>query len=392
MIITFETLKRILFIIVLSQFLCTSLWFAGNAIMPDIIKYFNTAPGYLANLISAVQLGFITGTLIFAFLAIADRFSPSKVFFCCATLGALCNLPIIFIEISPRSILISRFLTGFFLAGIYPIGMKIAADHFKKGLGRSLGFLVGALVAGTALPHLIRTITLEFHWKYMLMTISALSVIGGVLILSFVTDGQYRKQLKRFQAAVFIKNFRNRNFRSAALGYFGHMWELYAFWVFVPVMLASHYADDDVAWMSFTIIGVGAIACAVSGMISQRFGVKNVATASLLLSGICCLVSPFVLPNQAMVVGFLIFWGIVVIADSPLFSTLVAQNAEEQTKGSSITIVNCIGFAITIVSIQFIQYLSNRIDNQYIYMFLAIGPVLGLYPLLTSGKHITATH
>ncbi len=160
-------MKHILPTIVLSQFLCTSLWFAGNAVIPDIIRDFNLESSFLGHLISAVQFGFISGTLVFALLTISDRYSPSVVFFVCSVLAALSNLMINFGNTTSFDLLLSRFLTGFFLAGIYPVGMKIASDHYQKGLGKSLGFLVGALVLGTSFPHLIKSVSADLPWKFV---------------------------------------------------------------------------------------------------------------------------------------------------------------------------------------------------------------------------------
>jgi MFS family permease len=382
-------MRFILPVIVVSQFFCTSLWFAGNSIINDIILAQHLEPSFLANLTSAIQFGFITGTLFFAIFNISDRFSPSKVFFISSILAGLFNLGITIENIHSTEILAFRFLTGFFLAGIYPVGMKIASDYFQAGLGKSLGFLVGALVIGTAFPHLLKDFTLGFPWKYVLYITTTLSLLGGVSILLFVPDGPYRKFGQKLEFTAFIKGFRDKDFRSASFGYFGHMWELYAFWAFIPVILASYkqhypFANLNVPLFSFLIIGSGSIACAFSGIISKRFGAKKIATIALFLSCICCLTSPlFVfLDSVALLLIFLFFWGLVVIADSPLFSTLVAQNAPEQSRGASLTIVNCIGFSITIISIQFISFFSDKINHQYIYMLLAIGPILGLYALL----------
>jgi MFS family permease len=382
--------KRILPVIIISQFFCTSLWFAGNAVMGDIAKHFTADTGFLANLTSAVQFGFITGTLIFALFTISDRFSPSVVFFACAIIAALFNLGLLIANISATALFGFRFFTGFFLAGIYPVGMKIASDYYQKGLGRSLGFLVGALVLGTALPHLLKSITATLPWKYVIYSISTLSVIGGAIMFFTVPDGPYRKPGQQIKLTAFISGFRNKNFRSAATGYFGHMWELYTFWAFVPVMLAAnkdHYHNNlDISLLSFFIIAPGALACAASGILSQRFGAKKIATTALLLSCCCCLLSPlFVLSSSSIVlVGFLFFWGLVVIADSPLFSTLVAQNVAEQSRGTSLTIVNCIGFSITIISIQLLKLLSAHIGQQYLYCILAAGPVIGLIALVSN--------
>jgi MFS family permease len=386
-------MKVTLPIIVVAQFFCTSLWFAGNSIIGDITKDLHLAPDFLAHLVSAIQFGFISGTLVFAVFTISDRFSPSLVFFGSALLAGLFNLGLSIPSIHATEILLFRFLTGFFLAGIYPVGMKIASDYYQAGLGKSLGFLVGALVLGKAFPHLLKSDALNFHWKEVLYATTTLSVIGGLSILVFVPDGPYRKFGQKLNFASFTKGFRQPKFRAAALGYFGHMWELYTFWAFVPVMLAaynSHYpeANINVSLLSFLIIGLGTLACIFSGILSQTFGLKKIATIALSVSCLCCLVSPLFLFSSSVVllIIFLFIWGLAVIADSPLFSTLVAQNAPEESRGTSLTIVNCIGFSITIISIQFINAWSTRIDAQYIYMLLAIGPVLGLIALLKDGK------
>lgn len=380
--------KRILPVIVIAQFFCTSLWFAGNAILPDLIKQQAPDPALLANLTSAVQLGFITGTLLFAIFTIADRFSPSLVFFVCAIIAAGCNLCIVTDGFSAGMLLCFRFLTGFFLAGIYPVGMKIASDYYQKGLGRSLGFLVGALVLGTAFPHLLKALSPGISWRYIVYTISGLSVTGGTALWLLVPDGPYRRKGKRLDLTAFTAGFKVPSFRSAAIGYFGHMWELYTFWAFVPVMLNAsqqrHQATFNLPLMSFLIIACGSIACVASGLLSQRFGAKCIATLSLCLSCSCCLLSPFfIAAPTAVLIPFLFFWGLVVIADSPLFSTLVAQQVTEAYRGSSLTIVNCIGFSVTILSLQSIKKLSLFIDPQYAYMALAAGPVVGLIALLT---------
>ncbi len=377
--------KNILLIIVIAQFCCTSLWFAGNGVMSDLVANFDLSKDALGDLTSAVQFGFISGTLSFAMLSIADRFSPSKVFFASAILGALFNLGTIWSGNTFLSLLILRFMTGYFLAGIYPVGMKIAADYFSKGLGKSLGFLVGALVLGTAFPHLLNSLGANLPWRFVLITTSALAVAGGVMIFFFVPDGPFRKPSQKIELKGFLKVFKSKPFRIAAFGYFGHMWELYAFWAFVPVML-QNFAQSNVdlqlntAFWSFLIIGLGGLACVIGGYLSQSFGAQKVAFLALLLSGLCCLLSPFVFQSGSLLLclGFLIFWGLVVIADSPLFSTLVAQNAIAEVKGTALTIVNCIGFSITIVSIQLINYLSDYLSPEYLFLVLVIGPAAGL--------------
>lgn len=384
--------KRILPIIIFSQFCCTSLWFAGNGVMDDLILSFQLTDTALGHLTSAVQLGFIAGTFIFALLSIADRFSPSKVFFLSALAGALFNLAMILNSNGFISLLAFRFLTGFFLAGIYPIGMKIAADYYEQGLGKSLSFLVGALVIGSAFPHLLKGFTDDVAWQSVLFITSSLSVLGGFLML-LVPNGPFRKGSMKMDISAMFSVFRNPNFKAAAFGYFGHMWELYAFWAFIPVMLLTYSishpeAQFNIPFLSFLIIGIGGLACAPCGYIAQRLGTKKTAFMALSLSGLYCLISPFIfLINSPLIfIGFLLFWGIVVIVDSPLFSTLVASNAVSESKGTALTIVNCIGFSITIVSIQLLTALREIMNPSYIFIFLALGPVLGLMALYNDKK------
>ncbi|PWL40444.1 MFS transporter [Flagellimonas aquimarina] len=380
--------KHILPIIVIAQFFCTSLWFAGNGIMDDLVTNFGLKSTALGHITSAVQFGFILGTLLFAMFTLTDRYSPSKVFLVSALLGALCNAGVIWQGNTLGSILGLRFLTGFFLAGIYPVGMKIAADYFDKGLGKSLSYLVGALVIGTALPHLLKGFTSIFSWQSVLLTTSTLTVLGGVLIVTLVPNGPYRKSSLHLDLTACFTIFKKPNFRAAAFGYFGHMWELYTFWAFVPIMLHAYtqahgHTGLNISLLSFVIIALGGLACVIGGYVSQKMGVKKTAATALLLSGACCLLSPlfFMVDSEEIFVGFLIFWGMVVIADSPLFSTLVAQNAPIEIKGTALTIVNSIGFAITIISIQLITALQPAIQFNYLYVILAIGPILGLLGL-----------
>ena len=384
---------RILLAIILSQFFCTSLWFAGNGVMEDLIKNFGLGQGALGNLTSAVQLGFILGTLVFALLTIADRFSPIRVFFISALLGSLCNLAILFSWNTEASLIGFRILVGFFLAGIYPVGMKIAADHFDKGLGRSLSLLVGALVLGTALPHFIKGFGVSFRWEFVIITTSGLAILGGLLMLAFVKNGPFRKRGSGLNIAAAFSSFRSKSFRSAALGYFGHMWELYAFWGFVPVIMGIYLNSNsqlqwNVSLYSFLVIAIGAISCYVIGSLSSRYGPEKPAFYSLLVSGICCLISPLAFSFPPFLFGvFLLIWGSFVITDSPLFSTLVAANSKPEVRGSALTIVNSIGFALTIPSIQLISYLLGRFEGELVFLALFPGPILGLIAFL---PHIKA--
>ena len=388
-----KKIRITIFIIVFAQFCCTSLWFAINAILGELLLNFKFNNNALEHLTSAVQFGFIIGTLLFAIFSIADRFSPSKVFFVCALLGSGINLVTILETNNFLSLILIRFSSGFFLAGIYPVGMKIATDYSDKGLGKALGFLVGALVLGTAFPHLLNGLLFKISWQAVIVATSFIALFGGLLILLFVPNGPYRKRNYKpaFKTGKVI--FKNPELRTAALGYFGHMWELYTFWAFVPIILSTYFsfhnsAIPNISILSFTIIGVGSLACIIAGLLCNTYGEKKIARTVLLLSGCCCLISPilFFTESYILFLAFLIFWGMVVIADSPLFSTLVAQNSPAEYRATSLTLVNSIGFAITIISIQTVSILSNYIDPKYLYLILGIGPLVGVIALFQNKK------
>ncbi len=369
-------------LIVIAQFLGTSLWFAGNAVAPEISQLLDL-PGILASITSVVQFGFILGTLVFAIFSVPDRFSPSDVFFFSSILAACSNLLIIILPMQLTIVLACRFMVGFFLAGIYPVGMKIAADYFQKGLGAALGFLVGALVLGTAFPHLLKGLDLNFSWKIVLWFTSGLALLGGVIVGFFVPDGPFHKINSKFDLSLLPKLSKIRALKSAASGYFGHMWELYTFWAFVPMLIIFLNGNDVIqpedSLMSFFVIAVGGISCAIGGGIAERIGSKKVAQWALIGSGVCCVLVLFVagLPSWVWI-GLLLIWGILITADSPQFSTLVAQSVPAEYRGTALTLVNSMGFAISILSIQLAHVLLNWLRIDQVLALLFIGPVVGL--------------
>jgi len=389
--------SRVLPVIIFSQFAGTSLWFAGNAVLGDLQRHWGLASEALGYATSAVQLGFIAGTLTFAFFAVSDRWSPRNVFFLCSLAGALSNLGIYAFAEGFWSLLGFRFLTGFFLAGIYPVGMKIASGWYRNDLGNALGFLVGALVLGTAFPHLLKGLGQQFPWETVMHSVSAVAALGGLLMLILVPDGPYLAKGAKFDPAALAAIFRSRRFRASAFGYFGHMWELYAFWAFVPFVLAAHSVqrtpDLNISMWAFLVIAAGFLGCALGGIVSLRWGSARVAFSQLACSGLCCAVSPlfFDAPTGAFL-AFLLFWGIVVVGDSPQFSALNAQNAPRERVGSALTIGNCIGFSITIASIQLLNSLASSTGAAYLFLALTPGPILGLialWPLLRSTSNET---
>ena len=377
---------RILPLIIFSQFTGTSLWFAGNAVIGDLQLAWGLGSQSLAYVTSAVQLGFICGTLLFAILVIADRFSPRRVFFCCSLAGALANGALLLAPPGLETLLLLRFATGFFLAGIYPVGMKIAAGWYQQGLGRALGYLVGALVVGTAFPHLIRSSGAELPWQQVIAAVSILALGGGLVMLLAVPDGPHLSSGSAFNPRALGLVFRSGRFRASAFGYFGHMWELYTLWAFIPVLLLAYSTNQEISlnvpFWSFLAIAAGFIGCVAGGVISNRVGSVPVAAIQLAVSGLCCLLSPILFEAAPLpFLAFLLLWGITVVGDSPQFSALNAAYAPREYVGSALTIVNSIGFLISVFSIQLASSILPLIGAQYIFWLLLPGPIAGLLAL-----------
>jgi MFS family permease len=374
--------RSALILIVIAQFLGTSLWFAGNAAAPEL-EILLGRKDLVPLITSMVQLGFVAGTFLYAFFTIPDRYSPSDVFFFSAILAAGSNLVLLILPLQLAWVIGSRFLTGFFLAGIYPVGMKIAADYFEKGLGSALGFLVGALVLGTSFPFFLKAFEVSISWKVLLIATSALAIGSGALVGFGIPNGPHRKINPKLDLTLLPTFAKNARLKGAAGGYFGHMWELYTFWAFLPALIlfltqGKTEGSSQALW-TFVIISVGGISCAVGGIVSVKKGSEKVALISLLGSGLCglvLLISPEI--PTLLILPFLIIWGILVTADSPQFSTLVAQSVRPEHRGTALTLVNCLGFGLTIVSIQTARFLSDFLQAKVYMGLLAIGPILGL--------------
>lgn len=361
-----------LFLIILSQFLSGSVWFAANAAFQG--------RGWL---LSGVQAGFITGTLIFAFLNLSDRVSPARLFFTCSLAGSLFNYGGTFLDGS--MLLMFRFFCGICLAGIYPVGMKIAASWYPDTLGKALGFLVGALVLASGFPYLIRVFSWQGDPGLILSVTSALCLAGGTIQLLLVGDGPALPRGSALDMSVIRQAFSHPGFRAASLGYFGHMWELYAVWAAIP-LLAAALVPEFADLTAFAFFGAGFLGCGLGGLLSQKLGSRAIARWALSGSGICCLISPFLfdLPKPAAL-GVLFFWGLTVAADSPQFSSLNARYAPRAYVGSALTIVNCIGFMITIFTIELINIWIGHWGIRFAFLPLAAGPVFGWYCMGRSG-------
>jgi MFS transporter, DHA1 family, inner membrane transport protein len=384
--------RRVLPTIVLAQLLGTSPWFAVNAVMPDLQRQFAWPAAALGTLSSALQLGFVAGTLVFALLAVADRWPARRVFLLCTLAASASTLLAAAMTLNAttsagafNTLLFWRALTGFCLAGIYPVGMKIAAQWFPTGLGGALGWLLAALVLGSASPHALRWLGAGWPWVLVFVAVALAAAVGGLLLTLGVPEppgsavaGATGLRLGALRSIVL-----DPRLRASAGGYFGHMFELYSVWVLMPMILATRWADaQSVSLWAFVILGAGAIGCIGGGWLAPRWGSAKVAGAQLATSGLCCLAAPWALHAPLPVfMLWLVIWGVTVAGDSPQFSALTAANAPPGALGSVLTLVNCIGFAISVVSIALFVRLSQSLPLAALLPALALGPVLGMWAL-----------
>ncbi|MCM5569969.1 MFS transporter [Burkholderiaceae bacterium FT117] len=371
--------RRILPAIALAQLAGASLWFATNGVMADLQRDWQLPAAALGWLTAAVQWGFVAGTLVFALLTVADRFSPRRVFLACALAGAAFNALTVFSPERIEPLLAIRFATGFFLAGIYPVGMKIASGWYERGLGGALGVLVGALVLGTALPHGLRAVGADWPWRDVVLSVSAIAVAGGFLLNAAVPDGPFLARSQRVEPRAVALIWRDPAIRAPAFGYFGHMWELYAFWTLVPAIVATRLAGAQMSLAAFLAIAAGFLGCAVGGLLANRYGSARVAIVQLATSTACCLAAPLMLRADGSVfAAWLAIWGITVVGDSPQFSALSAGAAPREFVGSVLTFINCIGFALTAVLIPVFAALAASWPLEWVLPILALGPLAGL--------------
>lgn len=382
--------RRVLPTLVLSQFCGTSLWFAANAVMPDLQRDWGLPATAAGSLSSAVQLGFVCGTLVFALLMLADRLRPTWLFCGCSLLGALANAGIVLLDGAWWPLLALRFAVGFLLAGIYPVGMRIAAGWYREGLGAALGVLIGALVLGTALPHGVRALGgdglggggVALPWQALLLGVSALAALGGLATLLLVPANPDAPSGAAIRLRGLAATWRDARLRASVFGYFGHMWELYTLYVLVPLILATRLSGTAVSAGAFWAIASGAVGCVAGGLLARRFGSARIAAFQLAASGACALAAPLLLgAPMPLFLAWLLLWGMTAAGDSPQFSALTARNAPPAAMGSVLTLVNCVGFAITVLSIEWFTRLAGVASLAAVLPWLAAGPALGLLML-----------
>lgn len=373
--------------IVVAQLFGTSLWFSANGAAADLMQAWQLTTADIGLLTNAVQLGFIVGTLTFSLSGLADRFAASRIFAACAVSGAILNAMFAFGAHGLQAGLPLRFAIGFCLAGVYPLSMKLIVSWVPDKAGNALSQLIGMQTIGVALPYGVRAVGASWPWQPSMLVSSFLALIAAAMIWR-LGDGPHLKHVagkRSLDARRLLSVFAIPNFRAAAVGYFGHMWELYAFWTLVPTLIivsgiASQSSASLSAW-SFAVTAVGAMGCMAGGLWSRRIGSARVAAAALATSALCCALFPLSGTwGMAAKVALLLAWGLSVVADSPHFSALSAKACPPEMVGSALALQNAIGFAITMVSIQIGVGAVENWGSTVAWLLLP-GPLLGLMGL-----------
>jgi len=379
-----STKWRVIALICICQVLVMALWFSTTAVVPSLQKERTLTPFHISLLTSSVQVGFVAGTLISALLGLADRLDLRRFFMCAAGTAAIANLLILVPDPGSLKIPVLRFVVGMCMAGVYPVGMKMAASWAKKDMGLLVALLVGALTLGSASPHFLNAAG-GLNWRWTVVAASVCGVLGAVLI-SFAKIGPNFSKAPRFRPEFAFKAWTTRSLRFANLAYFGHMWELYAMWAWIGVFLQSSFQltmDADSAFTlskfaTFATVGSGGLGCVIAGWLADRAGRTTVAMTAMVLSGTCSMLVGFLYGGKPVfLIALCVVWGITVVADSAQFSASIAELSEPSLVGTMLTIQTSAGFLLTLVTIHLIPYMVDAVGWKYAFALLGIGPFLG---------------
>ena len=385
------TRRTQLLLIAAVQVLVMALWFAASAVSPSLAEQWRLGAGGTALLASSVQLGFVAGALVSAALNLADRVRPNVLMGLCGLAGCLLTGAVVLDRGGFAAAVAVRFLTGVSLAGVYPVGMKLMTTWYRRGRGLAMGVLIAALTLGSSLPQLVVGVVGD-DWRAVLMCASGLAATGGVMALVFVRTGPFVAPTPPFDPRYAVQMFRDPVQLRIHLGYYGHMWELYAFWTWLPTAVVAMglfgSRPGPVGLLVFAVIGLaGSVGCVVAGACSERLGAVRVARWALTTSGLCG-VACFALWDSpaAVVVPLLLLWGASVIADSGQFSSALSDATDAHYVGTALTLQTAVGFALTTVTIQGLPYLAIETSWRLALLALALGPLAGVLALRSADQ------
>jgi MFS family permease len=370
-------------VLCLAVVLTLSVWFAGTAAVPSLLAEGLVTPGRAAWLTAAVQLGFVAGTLVSAVLSLADRRDPRMLFLASGLLAAAATLAQTAVAPSGAAALALRFVAGAAMAGVYPVGMKLAASWARGDLGLLIGCLVGAVTLGSALPHLAPALLGGIGWQAAYLGAGVLAAAGGLAILLF-RPGPLLGARPPFRPAQALEAWRNKGLRLANLGYLGHMWELYAMWAWIGLFLAGVLggAPGRAGPWVFAVLAAGAVGCVLAGVVADRWDRAAVAALCMLVSGACALlVGPAAALAPALALAVALVWGFAVVADSAQFSACIVSLSPPDYVGTMLTVQTCLGFLLTVVTIGIVPAAVGLIGWEWGFAVLAPGPLLGAWAM-----------